>query len=92
MCWNISKTLFIEAPEHKMAKLNNKFPAGNLPSICGWLVHVNTSLHLLQVDLMVNIVPDCDTERSGLLAKHKLQDWNRISSFDRNTIAFGSSR
>jgi len=83
--------LFIGAPEQRTAKLSNKFPAGNLPSICGWLVHVNTSLHLLQVDLIVNIVPDCEMGRSGLLAKHKLQDGNKISSFDRNTIAFGSS-
>lgn len=92
MCWNISKILFIEVLEYKMVKFNNKFFVGNLLSICGWLVYVNILLYLLQVDLMVNIVLDCDTERSGLLVKYKLQDWNRISSFDRNIIVFGFFR
>ena len=37
-----SKIFFIDAPEHRMEKLTSKFPAGNFPSINGWLVHVNT--------------------------------------------------
>ena len=58
MCWKTIRILFIDAPKHRMAKLTNRFPAGNFPSMYGWLVHENDSLHWLQVDVMVNIVPD----------------------------------
>ena len=92
MCLNTSRILVIDAPEHRMAKLSSKFPVGNFPSMYGWLVHVNTSLQWLQADLMVSIVPDCDTERCGLLEKHQWQVWNKMSCLDRNTIPFGSSR
>lgn len=73
MCRNASKILFMDAPEQRMAKVSSKFPAGNFPSINGWLFHVNTFLHWLQVDLIVNIVPDCDSDSAGLLAKHQWQ-------------------
>ena len=73
MCRNTSKILFMDAPEQRMAKVSSKFPAGNFPSINGWLFHVNTFLHWLQVDVIVNIVPDCDSDSVGLLAKHQWQ-------------------
>ena len=87
---------FAEAPANNMAKHNKKFPAPILPlSILGWLCHTNSfskQSGFPQCVSMVTIVPcSCiSTKTSSPL--QPLQNWNSRSSFDRNTIYFGSFR
>ena len=58
----------MDAPEQRMAKLSNRYPAGNFPNIKGWLVHVKSLLQWLQDVWIVSIVPDCEIARVGLFA------------------------
>ena len=57
ICLKTKSTFFVDAPAHSTAKLNNRFPAGNLPCRNGWLFQMNACLQLLHFVSIVSIVP-----------------------------------
>ena len=92
MCLNISRTLLIDAPATRVAKLSKMLPAGICPRTNGWLLHVNAPLHFLQAWVTFTIVPYFKSPSVGFFSPHLKQNKeNSATNIDWNTMNLGSS-